>query len=105
MRAAVGDLMDERATRYDSNESHPLIEELRELLVGLPWVQEARVRVREQGHVFQVEGFVVPAEAGCTLEALADARRRLLALDWKIHDVVHAPVESLPGRSEEAGPT
>ncbi len=105
MRAAVGDLMDERATRYDSNESHPLIEELRELLVGLPWVQEARVRVREQGHVFQVEGFVVPAEAGCTLEALADARRRLLALDWKIHDVVLAPVESLPGRSEEAGPT
>jgi len=105
MRAAVGDLMDQRATCYDSNEPHPLIDRLRTELDGLPWVEDARVRVRDQGHVFHVEAFVVPTEAGCAVEALADARRRLLALDWKIHDVVLAPVERLPGKSEEAGPT
>lgn len=103
LRAAVGDLMGERATCYDSNEPHPLIESLRAELIGLDWVHEARVRVREQGHVFQVEAFVVPAEAGCAIDALEDARRRLMALDWKIHDVVLAPVGSLPGDREEAG--
>jgi len=102
MKAATGDLMDERATRYDSNEPHPLIEEMRSLLAGLPWIDEARVRVREQGHVLQVEAFVKPADGSCTLEHLDDARQRLMDLDWKVHDVVLAPVKVLPGEHGEA---
>lgn len=101
VKAAGGDLMDERATNYDSPEPHALIERLSTELTELPWVAGARVRVREQGHVFQVEAFIVPRNGSCELDALADARRRLMDLDWKIHDVVLAPTRQLPGEHDE----
>lgn len=101
VKAAGGDLMDERATNYDSPEPHALIERMSAELKELPWVADARVRVREQGHVFQVEAFIVPRNGSCALDALADARRRLMDLDWKIHDVVLAPTSQLPGEHDE----
>jgi hypothetical protein len=62
-----------------------------------PWVQDVGVRVRDEGHVFHVEAFVVPAEGVVpTLEQLAAARKRCADLDWKIEDVVLAPVTELP---------
>ena len=103
IRTAVGDVMDERATRHDSREPHPLIKRLRDELEDLDWVRKARVRVREQGHVFEVEAFVVPTADGWGLDELDEARERLLALDWKIHDVVLSPVSELPEREEAGG--
>ena len=103
LRTAVGDVMDERATRHDKREPHPLIGELRDELLGLDWVKEARVRVREQGHVFEVEAFVVPVDGRWDLDDLDDARERLLDLDWKIHDVVLSPVKDLPDVEEVSG--
>jgi divalent metal cation (Fe/Co/Zn/Cd) transporter len=97
LRGAVADLVDARPTTYDDAAPHPLVGELETVLRQLPWVHRAGVRVRDEGHVFHVEGFVVPAGGvPPTLEQLAAARRRCADLDWKIEDVVLAPVAELP---------
>ncbi|HLV54353.1 MAG TPA: cation transporter, partial [Actinotalea caeni] len=65
------------------------------------WVRDARARVRDQGHVFHVEAFVVPVVGhAATLDELRELRERLVELDWKIDDVVVAPVEEIPPQLE-----
>jgi len=53
--------------------------------------------VRDMGHVFHVESFVVP-HAGRTpdLGDLEHAAQVARALDWKVDDVVVVPVREIP---------
>lgn len=97
LRGSVADLVDARATTYDDAAPHPLIQDVETVLRQQSWVQDVGVRVRDEGHVFHVEAFVVPAAGALpTLEQLAAARKRCADLDWKIEDVVLAPVAELP---------
>ena len=97
VRVAVGALMDARAETYDGHDPHPLIEKIDDRLTALPWAEQARSRVRDQGHVFHVESFVVPVEGHTpTLHDLRQAREAALELDWKVDDMVVVPVETLP---------
>ncbi|PYG00939.1 cation diffusion facilitator family transporter [Georgenia satyanarayanai] len=99
MRVAISALMDARAETYDGHDPHPLIGQIDERLREVPWVATARSRVRDQGHVFHVESFVVPVPGHTpTLAELTQARRAVVALDWKIEDMVLVPVEQLPER-------
>jgi hypothetical protein len=63
MRSATQDLMDVRAKTYDGTRLHPVIGGVEDYLRGLDWVAEAGARARDEGHVFHVECFVVPATA------------------------------------------
>jgi cation diffusion facilitator family transporter len=97
MRAAITDLMDARATTFDDAKPHPLIEQADSTLRDLDWVAEAGSRVRDEGHVFHVESFVVPrADAALSLHALGEATTAVRQLDWKFRDVVVVPVRALP---------
>jgi len=97
LRVAVGALMDARAQTFDGEDPHPLVPEIDDRLTQLPWVASARSRVRDQGHVFHVESFVVPvAGHSPTMAEMAEAREAVVALDWKVDDVVLVPVEELP---------
>jgi cation diffusion facilitator family transporter len=100
MRGAVTDLMDSRAKTFDDDEPHPLGRVVTDLVRGLRWVEDAGVRIRDQGHVFHAEVFVVPRRGKVSLSDLAAARDECIALDWKLQDVVIVPVEELP---EEVG--
>jgi cation diffusion facilitator family transporter len=97
LRAAITDLIDHRARTYDGEETHPVVGRLEELLRGLPWVAEAGARVRDEGHVFHAEAFVVP-RGGRTpsLTKLVAAREACEELDWKLHDVTVVLVDELP---------
>lgn len=96
LRASVSDLMDKWPRTYDEAKPHPAAERVKQEVAAVPWIAEAAVRMREHGHTITGDVWVVPAgsEAGLTerLEALSD---RLPDLDWRVHDVVVAPVTSL----------
>jgi len=109
LRVAVRALMDARAETYDGEDPHPLVIAIDEQLTALDWVEEAGSRVRDQGHVFHVESFLVPRSGyNPTLEDLRLARESVVDLDWKVDDMVVVPVEQLPERmlpgvKEQAG--
>lgn len=96
LRGAMRGLTDARATTYDDREPHPLSGKVDDELRKLSWVREARSRVRDEGHVFHVESCVVPNDRIPSLDQLAQARRVVAALDWKLRDVVVVPVAKLP---------
>lgn len=97
MRGAITDLMDTAATTFDEEGPHPLAGEVRQYLRSLPWVDDAGIRMRDQGQVFHVEAFVVPASgADLSLDLLAEARSGCAGLDWKLRDTVLIPVSALP---------
>ncbi|TLM75118.1 cation transporter [Pseudarthrobacter sp. NamB4] len=96
-RGAVSALMDKRAMTYDDKEPHPLGRQLDEYLRSLDWTRDAKSRIRDEGHVFHVESFVVPAgDSMPTFGQLEAARDACAAMDWKVQDIVIIPVAELP---------
>jgi divalent metal cation (Fe/Co/Zn/Cd) transporter len=100
-KAAIVDLMDQRARTHDSSQPHPLAREIVSYLRSRPWVADAAVRLRDQGQVFHVEAFVVPRRGKVSLRHISEAAEGISDLDWKVQDVVVVPAEQLP---EEADP-
>ncbi|WIY82431.1 cation transporter [Propionimicrobium sp. PCR01-08-3] len=97
VRAAVAGLTDARARAYDDSEPHPLIRRIEDEVAALDWVSEVSSRVRDEGHLFHVELFVVPASGpAVSVQACVDLVEHLRALDWKLHDIVVIPVPELP---------
>jgi divalent metal cation (Fe/Co/Zn/Cd) transporter len=97
--AAVTDLIDETPKRtVDRNQLEPLPGELARHLERLDWVEKAEVRMREEGHVFFGEIFVVPRPAPQMSAEQLSARIRELAetakaFNWRVHDVTVMPIE------------
>ncbi len=59
--AALSDLMDSRASVSDDRTKiHPAVAGIRDAVLGEPGVHDVQVRVREEGHVFHAEVFIVP---------------------------------------------
>ncbi len=94
---SVRDLMDERPTRVGSREPDPLSECVLAALRAMDWVEEADLRLREEGHVLTGEAFVVPRGDEGLTERLAQAAHEVHALDWRLYDVSIVPVRSLGG--------
>ena len=101
-KAAVVDLMDERARTYDSKEPHPLAGDIVKYLRAQSWVRDAAVRLRDQGQVFHVEAFVVPRRGKVITRQLTATAEGIAALDWKVQDVVIMPAEQLPDEADPA---
>lgn len=104
LRAAIVDLMDARATTFDDRQPHPLAGRVDQYLAGLDWVDRAGSRIRDEGHVFHIEAFVVPRDETVPLAAIEAAREGCVALDWKVQDVVIVPVPELPDVVEAVTP-
>ncbi|WP_461021498.1 cation transporter [Thalassiella azotivora] len=97
LRTAVTALMDASARTVDGGRPHPLVDAVDEVLCRESWVERARSRVRDEGHVFHVESFVVPVRGyRPTLAELDALREKALDLDWKVQDMVVVAVEELP---------
>ena len=94
LKYASAALMDGRARSYDNRGPHPLTEAVDRVALDLPWVRAVRTRVRDQGHVFHVEVFVVGEDP--TVERVEELAARIRDLDWKLNDVVVMPVRELP---------
>jgi divalent metal cation (Fe/Co/Zn/Cd) transporter len=94
--ASVGDLLDRRPESVDHRADLPLDQQIVSALERLPWVRGAEVRLREAGHVFFGEVFVVPAPDTQDLLARVDEAATIArATDWRIVDVTVEAVKQL----------
>ena len=97
LKTAVLDLVGRRPRKTDGSDWERLPYEVRDLLRGLDWVADAEVRMREEGHIFIGEAFVVPRPGtGDLARRLGEAAGVAKALDWRMHELTIMPVERLP---------
>ncbi len=104
LRHAARDIIDTRPTTYDGAGPHPLLAQVEETLRALDWVDDAQVRLREEGHVFTGEALVIARDRHHLVARIEDAARRVAALDWRIYDVVVVPVSTLERRPDAPEP-
>jgi cation diffusion facilitator family transporter len=95
LRRAVVDLMDQTPTTIDQDNADPLRDELVSMLQDLDWVDEAEVRLREEGQVYFGEAFVVPSDTANLTAKIEDALGQAHDLDWRIQDLAIMPVRRL----------
>jgi cation diffusion facilitator family transporter len=102
LKLGVFDLMDSRPKQYDGSGKHPLPERVRAHLRELDWVEDASVRLREEGHVLTGQALVIPASDQNLAENAEEAMAALEDYDWQLHDVVVAPVSDLEEEQQAA---
>ena len=95
VRNAVADLMDKAPSTVDGSARDPLPARVETEMAKLPWVTQARARLREEGHVYFGEVFVVPAGDSVATRQLDDAAEMLRQLDWRLYVVVVVAVATL----------
>lgn len=93
--AAVKDLMDEVPRTVEKGELDCVMDRVREKLESLPWVEEAEVALREEGHLLTGVAYVVARDPDRLVDRLEDAVEEVEALDWRLHDISIMPVADL----------
>ncbi|MCP9236135.1 cation diffusion facilitator family transporter [Lewinella sp. JB7] len=102
LKEAVQDLMDRYPQKVEEDRRDPLIGEVHALVASWPWVEESRVRFREDGQVYFGEILVVPRRNDKLLQDIAAGRASVRKLHWKLHDVTIMPVPNLEDVPEES---
>lgn len=95
LRAVVSDLMDRRPRSADHSSLDPLPSRVENEMREMPWVEDVKVRLREEGHVYFGEIVVVPSTRQNLIENIEAAQDHLESLDWKLHELVIMPVSDL----------
>ena len=104
LRRVVLDLMDRSPTHVDSDEPLDVPERLCSALKALDWVRDADVRLREEGHVFSGEAFVVPRDERDLVARTDEIKAVAAGLDWRLSELVVTFVRSLEFPSSAARP-
>ncbi|CAN5358917.1 hypothetical protein BH24PSE2_BH24PSE2_03500 [soil metagenome] len=63
-------------------------------LLEISWVEQADIRMHEEGHVVSGEAFVVPRRTP-TAEMIEDAVRHMCSKHWRAYNFVLVPVKRL----------
>jgi cation diffusion facilitator family transporter len=96
LKTALGDLMDRRPHKLLEKEEDPVTDDLARFLVGLPWVSDAIVRIRERGREFTAEAHVVPTTPTVAIHDLGAATEKAREIDPRLNVIVIAPVAAFP---------
>jgi divalent metal cation (Fe/Co/Zn/Cd) transporter len=88
-------LMDEHPRRAGEACRAPLLDRHVAELGWMPELQDARMRLREKGHVYFCDITVALASERDVTGQLERISRRVRALEWRMHDIVVVPMRSL----------
>jgi len=91
---AVRDLIDEVPRRLGSSTVDPLGTRIRDHLSSLDWIDNASVRLREEGRLLTGVAFVAPNRQDDLVTNLDDARAEIERLDWRLLDFELVPVDA-----------
>lgn len=97
LKTAVADLIDRRPEKADKSGLEEVPGELEAFLRRFDWVEDAKVRMRDEGHIFMGEAFVVTkADTPGLIEKLERAGEEVKTLNWRVQELVLVPVTGLP---------
>ncbi len=91
-RDSMKDLLEEMPMTTDNKNIHPLVNDVIRTCLECEWVSDVRVRLRESGMVFVGDVLVIPKQKDNLIHRAAQLREDLMAIDWKIADIVISPV-------------
>jgi cation diffusion facilitator family transporter len=94
LREVISNLINEMPKTTDHKDFDPLPDKIKNAVTQLPWVVDAKVRLREEGHVYFGEVFVVVSESEDLIDKLDAATELCLQMDWRVHEIVMMPVAS-----------
>lgn len=95
MRDVVASLMNRTPKSLDPNKKFDLQNRILHTVKNFSWVKDSEVRLREEGHVYFGEVFVVPHAEQSILDNLQVLKTEIRKIDWRLHDIVIAPIKSL----------
>ncbi|MEX0936862.1 MAG: cation diffusion facilitator family transporter [Pirellulales bacterium] len=99
LREVVTNLMDEVPKTVERTEPDRLPRRVEDRLKQFPWILDAQVRMREEGHVYFGEAFVVVDKLSDLPARLYEATEACAGLDWRVHDLVLVVVPALERES------
>jgi hypothetical protein len=103
MRRVVGHLLGETPRQIGSDEEVGAAERVEERLRQLDWVDDARVRLREEGTVFFAEVFVVPRDGEVAVGDIVKIQELARSVDDQLVDVTVMPVPTVETDPEHRG--
>lgn len=92
LREVISNLMDEVPKIVDGSKVDPLPDRICDYLKQQDWIDDAQVRMREHGHVYFGEAFIVVSSEEGLVARLQAATEEGKALDWRIQDLVLVPI-------------
>jgi cation diffusion facilitator family transporter len=101
LKQAVFDLMDEQPKKVEDQKKDPLLDQVHAVLEKQDWVKEHAFRMREEGHVYLGEGFVVPHTDENLVHRLNQLGEEIEGLNWRIQEFVLMPVREIPKTEED----
>lgn len=96
LKQAVLDLMDQVPKNMENTETDPLLQKVKETLEKEPWIETSWFRIREEGHIYFGEAFVVPKSEVNLVANIQNTIKKVTALSWLIYDFTIFPVDTLP---------
>lgn len=96
LRQAVFDLMNQIPKTVNNQETDPLIDQIKNYLKDQDWVDEYEVRLREEGHIYVGEGFVIAKNDENLTRKIAETSGYIEKMDWRIHEFLIVPVMDIP---------
>jgi len=102
LKDSIMDLMDRIPKKTGEDRIEEVIFKAKNKLNEFDWIEDAEIRMREEGHVFFGDAFVVVKKGISDLNNLLEkAQKSLYKLDWRIHDIVIMPVNEIPKKLAE----
>lgn len=100
LRQAVYDLMDQIPKTVNNQETDPIIKHIEDHLRRKTWIKDAQIRLREDGHIYFGEAFVVPAQPDNITQHLEATRQEIENMHWHLHEFLITLVSDLPRKPE-----
>lgn len=96
VKTAITDLMDTTPLTVGKRKIDPLVAELENYLKDLDWIDDAVVRLREEGHVYFGDASIVLHDQRINAtEKIDSVLDELYRKDWKLYDLSIMPVEKI----------